>query len=242
MRVMTKKTLLFVGIIILLFSLLPVIAFADEEDEGDDGDTANTDYPCNPAVQTMLLAMGLGDDCQAFYDLDLGASPGQFMKAWRLATMLEDDFDAVTAIWQDLLGLKTELGYGWGQIKLAYYLGEDVEGATELLETYRSGEEKVGWGQLKKARALVDSGLYDGTFDEAVTDLETLGWGELKPDGYTGPPPWSHGKGNDDADSSELTGQGSKDNPGKKDKDREDGPPYGKANGRSKDKPDKGDD
>jgi hypothetical protein len=238
MKATTKNTLLFAGIFILLFSLLPVIAFADEGDESDDGDTANTDFPCNPAVETMLLAMGLEDDCQAFYDL--GVSPDQFMKAWRLATMLEEDPEAASAIWQDLLGLKTDLGYGWGQIKMAYYLGEDVVGATELLATYRSGEEKVGWGQLKKAEALVDSGLYS-SFDAAVTDLETLGWDEIKPDDYTGPPPWSHGKGNDDADSSDLTSQGRKDNPGKKDKDNENGPPYGNAHGRNKDKPDKGD-
>jgi hypothetical protein len=233
MKVMTKKTMLFTGIIILLFSLLPVIAFADEGDESDDGDTADTDFPCNPAVETMLIAMKLEGGCEAFYEL--GVSPGQFMKAWRLATMLEEDSEAASAVWQDLLGLKTELGYGWGQIKMAYYLGEDVEGATELLETYRSGEEKVGWGQLKKAQALVDSGLYS-SFDDAVTDLETLGWDEIKPDGYTGPPPWSHGKGNGDADSSDLT------NRGNSDKDQEDGPPYGNAHGRNKDKPDKGDD
>lgn len=241
MSILTQKTLKIVAILVLLLSIGTVVAFADDGEAEDDGDMPNTDFPCNPAVEAMLEAMVIVEGCDFFDTLDV--SPGQFMKSWRLATMLEENPEDVAAIWQDLMNLKTDSGYGWGQIKMAYYLGESVVAATDLLETYRTGEEKVGWGNLKKAKALVESELYDGTLDKALTDLETMGWDELKPDDFTGPPPWSNGKGSDsDVDSTEQTNQGKPDNPGKGNKNSDNGPPYGKANGQNKEKPNKNND
>lgn len=222
-----RKSLRAAAIFILLMSVGVLTALADDGDVDDDGDESNTDFPCNPAVEAMLEAMDIEDGCAQFESL--GVSPGEFMKAWRLSSSLESESEDALDIWQDILELKTESGYGWGQIKMAYYLGGSVEGATELLETYRSGEEKVGWGNLKKAKALVDSGLY-ADYDQALEDLETVGWGGIKPEGYNGPPPWAKGKGSG-GDEDSLT-QSSSENRGTK--DRTDGPPYGKAKGRDK--------
>ena len=93
-------------------------------------------------------------------------------------------------------------------------------------------EEKVGWGNLKKAIALIESGLYEGTLDDALTELESVGWGGIKPDDYSGPPPWSKGySGDTDSEQAEQFGNNKKSDDG--------GPPYGKALGHDKDKPDK---
>jgi len=222
--------------IILLFLLAALIvpAFAFAQEEGEEDDLENEEYLCNSLVLGILVEMGEPYDCDYF--MSLGIGPGQFKQAWRLYNMIEPTLlpETFEATMEDLLAYKAA-DYGWGEIKHAVNYSTDEDSMKYILDELRGGEDPVGWGEIKKASALVEYEEFTGTFEEAIAALSDsgIGWGELKKEiGLSGPPPWAKGgSGGDKFIPKEDGGDSLEGNNG--------GPPYGKAKGHSKNK-DKG--
>lgn len=234
-----KRKLFWMGVVVALVLALPAVAMAD----GDPQPVQDCEHPI-----ATWLANEMEVECDVLAELHAeGVGYGQIMQAWYLSQMLpglEDTEDA----WLELLAMRQgdpedeEDDMGWGEISHAYNLvgalaealpeGTDEAGLLDTLLQYREGDE-YGWGELSHAVSLLTAfpAKYSD-FETALTDLTTLGWGEIRDalELDPGPPPWAGGhKDGDSTTGGPAWGRG------KSDSDREErGRPPWAGKGRNK--------
>ena len=193
---------------VLILSLLatPMLAFAQEEEPEDE----SVPTTCNPLLAILSERLGF-EDCEEdlLPLLDDGYGMGELIKAMLLAEHIYGEEPTMEELIEVLAmrqkdGEDDENARGWGEIAhataLADALAEDgfEYSPADLLDM--RDDMEIGWGELRKAQALVamslaDEDVEDLDFEEALEMFadEDIGWGEIR-DALglePGPPPWA---------------------------------------------------